>query len=354
MSNIIRDHFGFLPDGREASVFSLHNSNGMKVKITDFGGTVVEIHVPDREGRFADVVCGYSNLDDYLNAAGYHGALVGRVGNRIANGAFSLDGKEYSLFINNGSNSLHGGKVGFSHKLWRATPVDGYEPQLVLEYVSPHMEEGYPGTLSVCVTYTLKEDNALSIRYEAQTDKKTIVNLTNHTYFNLSGFAGGSIEDHKLWIDAESYTPTDAGLIPTGEIKNVVGTPFDFTCEKEIGKDIDAHDPDLRYGKGYDISFNFKDYDSSGAIRHRITLYEEESGREMLVFTNQPCVQVYTGNVMDDPHPFKGGCSQKPRHAVALETQKMPDSINHPGFTDVTLDVGEKYDYTTVYKFTVR
>ena len=353
MKNILKKHFGYMDDGREVSTYSMTNGSGMKVKITDFGGAIMQIKVPDKDGRFTDVVCGYSYLEDYMKASGYHGALIGRIGNRISKGRFTLDGKEYSLYINNGKNSLHGGKIGFSHKLWAATPVDGAEPQLVLEYTSPDMEEGYPGTLKVKVTYTLSCDNALSIRYEAETDKKTIVNLTNHVYFNLGGFASGSIESHKLWMDADSYTPTDEGLIPTGEIKSVNETPFDFSIEKEIGRDINVDDPDLRFGKGYDINFNFKGGETNEPI-HRATLYDPESGREMYVITNQPCVQVYTGNVMNDLHRFKGGYPQNPRHAIALETQKMPDSVNHPNFTNVVLDVGEKYDYTTVYKFGVR
>ena len=353
MNNILKKHFGFMPDGREVSTYSLKNESGMKVKITDFGGAVMQIKVPDREGRFTDVVCGFSSLEDYMNAGGYQGAIVGRYGNRIAGGKFSLDGTEYSLYINNGENSLHGGKVGFSHKLWTATPIDGDEPSLILEYTSPDMEEGYPGTLKVKVTYTLTSDNALSIHYEAETDKKTIVNLTNHTYFNLCGFASGTIENHLLWIDSDSYIPTDAGLIPTGEIKKTAGTPFDFLTEKPIGRDIHLDDPDLIYGNGYDINFNFTGGETKEPC-HRATLYDPESGREMLVITNQPCVQVYSGNFMNGPHRFKGGYPQKERNAVALETQKMPDSINHPNFTNTVLDVGEKYDYTTIYKFGVR
>ncbi|MEE0969566.1 MAG: aldose epimerase family protein [Clostridia bacterium] len=353
MSNIIKKHFGYMDDGRVVSTYSLKNANGMKVKITDFGGAIMQIKTPDKEGRMTDVVCGFSSLEDYKHASGYHGALVGRVGNRICKGKFTLDGKEYSLYINNKENSLHGGKEGFSFKLWDAAPIDGEEPQLVLEYTSPDMEEGYPGTLSVKVTYTLTSDNALSIHYEATTDKKTIVNLTNHVYFNLGGFASGSIEGHRLWIDSDSYVPTDASLIPTGEIKKSEGTPFDFKTEKEIGRDIDADDPDIINGGGYDITFNFVGGETSEPV-HRATLYDPESGRELFLITNQPGVQVYTGNFMNGPHRFKGGYPQRPRHGVALETQKMPDAINHPNFTSVVLDKGEKYDYTTTFKFGVR
>ncbi len=353
MSNILKKHFGFMPDGREVSTYSMKNASGMKVKITDFGGAIMQIKTPDREGRLTDVVCGFSCLGDYMNADGYHGALIGRVGNRICKGKYTLDGKDYSLYINNGENSLHGGKEGFSHKLWKATPVDGEEPGLILEYLSPDMEENYPGNLSVKVTYTLTKDNALSIRYEAVTDKKTIVNLTNHVYFNLGGFASGSIEGHMLKLDADTYIPTDAGLIPTGEIKAVEGTPFDFREEKTIGRDINSDDADLIIAGGYDHTFNFTGGETKEPVL-RGTLYDPESGREMEIYTSQPGVQVYSGNFMSGPFRFKGGYPVTKRHGIALETQKMPDSVNHPNFTNVVLDVGEKYDYTTVYKFGVR
>lgn len=353
MKNILKKHYGFTDDGREVSTYSMKNASGMKVKITDFGGAVMQIKVPDRDGRFSDVVCGFDSFDDYAHASGYHGALVGRVGNRIAHGKFTLDGKEYSLYLNNNGNSLHGGKIGFSHRVWNAEPIDGDEPQLVLTYVSPDGEEGYPGTLSVKVTYTLTADNALSIRYEAETDKKTLVNMTNHTYFNLGGFASGSIEGHTLMLDADAYIPTDEVLIPTGEIKSVAGTPFDFRAEKEIGRDINADDADLRNGKGYDHCFCFSGGEPDAPVC-RAVLFDPKSGREMKVITNMPGVQVYTGNCMNAKVPFKGGCPQVPRHAVALETEKMPDAVNHPNFNNIILDKGEKYDYTTIYKFGVR
>ena len=353
MNNIERELFGYLADGREASVFTMTNASGMKVKISDFGGTVIELWVPDRDGRLSDVVCGFSRLDDYIADSGYHGAIIGRVGNRIAKGKFSLDGVEYSLCINSGVNSIHGGREGFSHKLWQATAIDGDEPSLILEYASPDMEEGFPGRLEVKVTYALTKNNEFSIRYEGSTDKKTIVNLTNHAYFNLGGFSGGTVENHLLWIDADRYNPTDVGLIPTGEIKSVEGTPFDFRKEKQIGRDIDADDPDIKFGKGYDVNLIFSE-EETGEPKHKATLYDPASGREMKLITNQPCVQIYTANHMRGKRCFKGGCQQMPRHAVALETQKMPDSVNHPHFTNVILDEGEKYDYTTIYKFGIR
>ncbi len=353
MMSIVKKHFGSMDDGREVSTYTLMNASGMKVKITDFGGAIMELYAPDRDGRMTDVVLGFTNLDDYKKASGYHGALVGRVGNRICRGKYTLDGKEYSLYINNGLNSLHGGEIGFSKKLWEATPLDGTEPKLVLKYVSPDMEENYPGALSVTVTYTLTSDNALSIHYEAETDKKTIVNLTNHVYFNLSGYASGSILDHVLWLDCDSYTPTDKTLIPTGEIKSVEGTPFDFREEKEVGRDMDMNDTDIGIAGGFDHNMNFSGGETKEVVL-RGKLYDAKSGREMELYTNQPCVQFYTGNFLNGTVPFKGGYPQQLRHGMALETQKMPDSINHPNFTSIVLDKGEKYDYTTIYKFGVR
>lgn len=344
--------FGKTSHGEEVYIYTLKNQNGMKVKISEYGGAIVKIIVPDRDGRFSDVVCGYDALCDYENAGGYQGALVGRVAGRIAKGKFTLDGKEYNLAINNGENSLHGGENGFSYKVWKSEAVDGENPSLVLKYTSADGEEGYPGKLDVTVTYTLDNENALSVHYEAVSDKNTIVNLTNHSYFNLGGFASGDILSDTLWLDADSYLTSDEGLIPFG-IKKVDGTPFDFRTEKPIGRDIDADDPDLNAGKGYDLCMNMAGGETKEPV-HRATLYNSETGREMKLFTNQPCVVLYAACCMDDPHRFKDGCPQIPRHAVCLETQKMPDSINHPDFTDVVLKAGDKYDYTTVYRFGVR
>lgn len=349
---ITRKLFGMEGD-REVSLYTLTNKNGVEVQITDYAGAIVSLKVPDRDGRFTDVVCGFDGLEEYKTAPGGHGALIGRFGNRIAKGHFTLEGKEYQLYINNGENSLHGGKVGFSHKLWDSVPVDGDEPELHLTLVSPDMDENFPGELTVNVTYKLTCDNALSIHYEATTDKTTIVNLTNHTYFNLNGYASGTVHGHTLKIDADTYLPTDEGLIPTGELKAVKGTPFDFTEEKTIGRDINLPDEDLIKGNGYDHCFNFVGGESETPIP-RVWLYSPETGRELTVICDSPCIQVYTGNFMDDVTPFKGGAKQGKQNAVALETQKMPDSINQPGFTDVTLRPGEKYDYTTIFKFSVR
>ena len=352
--SISKTLFGTLPDAREVHEYTLSNSLGMTVKLLDYGATIREIHVPDKTGKFDDVIAGYDTLDSYVNADGYQGAVIGRIGNRICNGKFTLDGKEYDLYINNGPNHLHGGKEGFNAKLWSAEMTDGDEPSVVFSYVSPDGEEGYPGTLKVSVKYTLSKDNALSINYVATTDKKTIVNLTNHSYFNLGGYGSGSVHSHILSLDAPYYLPTDENLIPTGEIRSVKGTPFDFTEPKEIGRDINADCIDLKTAGGYDHCFYFGD-GADKAIAKRAELYESNSGRVMEMYTYQPGVQIYTGNFVNNQRfPFKAGVVQKKQTLVCLETQKMPDSINHDNFTSVVLDAGEVYDYTTVYKFSTK
>ena len=343
-----------LSDDIEVYAYKLKNNNGMSVKILSYGGTVAELHVPDRNGCFDDVVGGYDCIESYVHGDGYQGALIGRFGNRIARGKFTLDGKEYSLFINNGENHLHGGEHGFDSKIWNVTEIDGDEPALKLHMISPDGEEGYPGTLDVTVTYTLTEQNGLSIRYEATTDKATPVNLTNHSYFNLGGYASGSICDHELMLDADTYLPTDEGLIPTGEIKNVKDTPFDFRVPKKIGNGIQENNIDLKIAGGYDHCFNFTGGETKIPVK-RAELYCAETGRVMEVYTNQPCVQLYTGNFLtNENYPFKRGYKQTPQTLMCLETQHMPDRINHKNFTDSVLRPGEKYDYTTEYRFSTK
>lgn len=336
--------------------YTLKNANGMQVKILNYGGTVVELKVADRKGCFTDIVGGYDCIDSYVKADGYQGALIGRFGNRINNGKFTLDGKTYSLFVNEKekSNHLHGGEYGFDKKIWEVTEKDGDEPELLLHILSPNGDEGYPGNLDLTVTYSLTAQNGLKIRYYATTDKKTLINLTNHTYFNLRGYASGSILPMCLMIDADSYIPTDEELVPTGEIKSVEGTPFDFRTPKKIGQDINANDKDLLIAGGYDHCFNFVGGKSETPIK-RAELYDEESGRVMEVITNQPCVQLYTGNFLDSSEIcFKGGYKQGPQTFLCLETQHMPDSINHENFTDCTLSPNEIYDFTTEYRFSVK
>ncbi len=351
---ISKQLFGTLENGQRVDSYTLTNENGMSVCISSYGGAIVKILVPDRRGRLSDVVAGYDNLYDYEHGDGYLGALVGRTGNRIAKGKYTLDGVSYQLYINNGENSLHGGKIGYSNRIWDVKETDGEEPRLVLTLHSPDGEENYPGNLDVTVTYTLQKDNALSIHYEAQTDKRTIVNLTNHAYFNLGGYASGKIFDHELWMDADAYLPTDADLIPTGEIRSVAGTPFDFRTSKKIGRDFCAEDEDLKFAGGYDHCFCFAGGETEAPVR-RIEVFDEKSGRVMEVYTNQPCVQFYSGNFLNNPeHDLKGGYAQNTQAAFCLETQKMPDAINHPNFTNTVLEPGETYVHTTIYKFSVR
>ncbi len=346
--------FGVLADGREVYSYTLRNSNGMKVKILSYGGVIAQIKVPDKNGCFTDVVGGYDCLDSYVNADGYQGALIGRWGNRIAKGKFTLEGKDYSLFINNGDNHLHGGEFGFNAKVWDVTEKDGDEPELVLHILSPDGDEGYPGNLDLTVTYKLSCENGLSIRYVATTDKTTVVNLTNHAYFNLSGYASGSIHPLILWMDADTYLPTDEGLIPTGEIRPVDGTPFDFRTPKAVGTDINADDEDLKIAGGYDHCFNFAGGKTDEPVK-RAELYDPASGRVMEVYTNQPCVQFYSGNFLNnEKFPFKGGYKQSLQTLMCLETQHMPDSVNHDNFTNCVLKPGEVYDFTTEYRFGVK
>lgn len=351
---ITKQYFGTLEDGRDVYCYTMKNEAGMLVRICDFGGAVMELRVPDRLGRMADVVASYDSIRDYVLDTTYAGALVGRVANRIDRGRFKLDGKQYQIYCNNGPNSLHGGMVGFSHKIWNVKAEDGEEPKLTLSLVSPDGDENYPGTLNVTVVYSLLKSNALSIAYEATTDRRTVVNMTNHTYFNLGGYASGKILDHVLQMDADAYLPTGKNLIPTGEIRSVKGTPFDFREPKTIGRDFDLSDVDLGIAGGYDHCFCFAGGETKEPVL-RIEVYEPNSGRLMQVYTDQPCVQFYSGNFLNKAeYPLKGGYPQNKQAAFCLETQKMPDSINHPNFTDTVLNPGETYKHTVVYSFSVR
>ena len=356
--NVYTRPWGTLKSGETANLYTLVNNSGMTVEITDFGGTVVSIRTADRNGKMTDICLGYDSLADYESADGYLGALVGRVANRIAGAAFELEGKTYTLYANDGANCLHGGKKSFSYVIWQAeTAVSADAAALTLTYVSPDGEEGFPGTLSIKVTYTLDNEDALAIRYEASTDKTTPINLTNHAYFNLAGAASGSIFGQTLWLDAESYLAGDENLIPVA-VKPVDGTPFDFRVAKPMGRDFFADNADLRIAGGYDHCFNFTDWracHSGGDITLRAVATDPVSGRRMEMYTNQPCVQLYSANFLKNPcFPLRGGYAQRTQTAFCLETQSMPDSIHHVGdaaFTDGLLRPGETYDYTTVYKF---
>jgi aldose 1-epimerase len=332
--------------------FSLENPSGMKVRLTNYGAIVTAIEVPDRNGKLADVALGYNSLEGYVNAADrpYFGAIVGRYGNRIANGKFTLNGQEYKLAKNNGENHLHGGLMGFDKVIWIAR-VTG--PNTVeFSHLSKDGEEGYPGNLSVKVTYTLTDKSELRIDYQATTDKATPVNLTNHSYFNLSGEGSPTILDHHLMIAADAYTPVDKGLIPTGELRPVSGTAFDFRIAKPIGRDIGMKDQQLEYGLGYDHNWVLNKTQKGMTLA--ASLYEPRSGRFMEVFTEEPGVQFYCGNFLDGRLTGKSGKSYAYRSGLCLETQHYPDSPNQSEFSSTILNPGKEYKTATIYRFGVK
>ncbi len=350
---IEKEAFGKLPDGREAYLYTLRNENGMIVRVTNFGATIQSIIVPGKDGKYADVTFGYDNVQGYLNGTQFYGATIGRYANRIAKGTFTLDGKTYHVPINNGPNSLHGGPNGFYKKLWDAEPMETKEgPAIKLTYVSKNGEEGYPGTLTATVTFTLEEENALRIHYTATTDKPTVVNLTNHSYFNLSGNPDKKITDEELRINADYYTPVDSTQIPTGKIAPVAGTPMDFRKLSIIGSRIDEDNEQLKTGHGYDLNWVLNDY--HGEIRRVAEVYDPYSDRLLDVYTDQPGLQFYSGNFLDGSQTGKQGTVYKFRTALCLETQHFPDSPNEPKFPSTTLLPGQTYQTTTIYKFSVR
>ncbi len=344
--------FGKTPDGQPVDLYVLSNKNGVEAAITNYGGAVVSLKVPDRNGKFGDVVLGYDSLDGYVNDKSYFGAIVGRYGNRIGHAQFSLDGTTYTLAKNNGENSLHGGIKGFNKAVWAAKELPVKNGQsLELTYLSKDGEEGFPGNLHVRVVYTLTDSSELKIEYSATTDKKTVVNLTNHTYFNLAGPGSGDILGHQLVIEADKFTPVDAALIPTGELRDVPGTPLDFGKATAIGARIDQDDEQLKLGHGYDHNFVLRR--AAGApISLAARVVEPNTGRVLEVWTTEPGVQFYTGNFLDGTARGKGGLTYARRSAFCLETQHFPDSPNQPKFPSVVLNPGEKYSTTTTYKFT--
>jgi aldose 1-epimerase len=337
-------------DGKQTHLFILKNKNGAQAAITNYGGCLESLLVPDKNGKLTDVVLGFDNLEGIQQAASnYYGALIGRYGNRIAKGKFTLEGKEYTLFKNNGPNTLHGGKKGFNAVVWDAKQTDS--STLELTYLSKDMEEGFPGNLTVKVIYNLTDDNALKVSYEATTDKTTVVNLTNHTYFNLNGQGSGTILDHLLQIDADGYTPVDSTLIPTGKIEKVAGSPFDFTKAATIGSRINTTDNvQIKDGKGYDHNFVLNKHDINAPIA---VVTGDKSGIKMEVFTEEPGMQFYTGNFMEGKNTIKGGKKDEYRTAFAMETQHFPDSPNQPNFPSTTLKPGQVYKTQTIYKFSV-
>ena len=343
--------FGKLKDGTEAQAYTLKNSQGLTATFTNYGGRLVSLLVPDKNGKLVDVVTGFQDAGAFERSTEpYFGATIGRFGNRIAKGKFSLDGKEYTLFTNNGPNTLHGGKKGFQDVVWEASQPDART--LVLRYLSKDMEEGFPGNLQVKVTYSLTDNNELKMDYEATTDKKTVVNLTNHAFFNLNGEGSGTILNHSLQVHADSYTPVDATLIPTGKIAPVAGTPFDFRKPEKIGARIGQSDEQLKNGGGYDHNYVLNA--APGEDLHpAATAIGDKSGIRMDVLTQEPGLQFYSGNFMQGKNTFKGGAKDDYRTAFCLETQHFPDAPNQPQFASTVLEPGDRYKTSSVYKFSV-
>jgi aldose 1-epimerase len=345
--SIQRDPFGKLADGREVEVFTLKNRHGLMAKVMTYGAILTELHVPDRQGEFADVVLGFDNLQGYLAGHPYFGATTGRVANRIARGKFTLDGKEYTLATNNPPNHLHGGPAGLDQRLWGAEEVESaLGPAVRFTYVSPDGEEGYPGNLAIEVTYTLTEANELRIDYEATTDKATPVNLTHHSYFNLHGAGFGTILDHELTLAAKNYTPVDATGIPSGEVQPVKGTPLDFTGATRIGARIGELNGDPG---GYDHNYVLDGQGGSLSFAARVS--DPKSGRIMEILTTEPGMQLYSGNYLDGTLLGKGGKLYRKHYGLCLEAQHFPDSVNHPNFPSTILRPGLTYRQTTVHRF---
>ena len=342
--------FGRTLDGASVHVYPLTNSKGMNVRILDYGGIISSLTVPDRSGKMADVTLGFESFDGYAKGHPYFGALIGRYGNRIAKGRFQLDGVTYQLPVNNGENSLHGGDIGFDKKIWKVVEYNTESPaHLLLTYTSPDGEQGYPGTLTATARYTVTPNNELRIDYRVTSDKATVQNLTNHAYWNLAGAGSGDILGHEMQINADLFTPVDAGLIPTGELRSVGGTPFDFRQPKPIGRDIQGKDEQLTLGKGYDHNFVLNRTEPGLSLAARVR--EPASGRVMEVLTTEPGVQFYTGNFLDGTLTGKGGKVYGFRNGFCLETQHFPDSPNQPKFPSTVLRPGQAFTSSTVYRF---
>ncbi len=351
--NILKEPFGEF-EGKKVDLYTLKNANGIEVKITNYGGIVTSVKVPDKNGEPGDIALGYDNLQDYIDNNPYFGALIGRYGNRIGNAAFVLNGKKFTLAKNDGDNSLHGGVKGFDKVLWDAAPVSDEESQsLKLTYKSRDGEEGFPGNLDVTVVYTLTNDNSFRIDYTATTDKPTVVNLTNHTYWNLAGEGSGDVLRHQLMLNASAFTPVGPGLITTGEFWSVENTPMDFTKPVAIGERIEADYEQLKLGGGYDHNWVLNVYDQEEPVL-AATVYEPESGRFMEIHTTEPGIQFYSGNFLDGSITGKSGRAYGARSAFCLETQHYPDSPNRPEFPSVVLNPGETYKTTTIHKFSVK
>jgi aldose 1-epimerase len=349
---IQRRPYGRMLDGRDVNLYLIKNRNRVEIEITNYGGIVISLKVPDRQGETADVVLGYDDLASYEQDKWHFGAIIGRYANRIANGKFRLGGSEYTLARNNGPNHLHGGQSGFEKAVWRAQEGSGAQnDRLVLEYVSEDGEEGYPGRMEARVEYSLSDENEFAIHYRASADKDTVVNLTNHSYFNLRGAAEDNILLHQLQLNADQFTPVNENLIPTGELRRVNHTPFDFTQPRTIGSRIHQDDQQMKFGRGYDHNWVLN---VNRALSHAATLYEPLSGRTMEIFTTEPGIQFYSGNFLDGSMRGKAGASYGLRGGLCLETQHFPDSPNHANFPSTVLRAGERYESTTVFKFSSR
>ena len=352
-AGIAKEAFGLMPDGSPVDLYTLTNANGCEAKITNFGGIVLSLKVPDRAGHLSDVVLGFDSLEPYLVNTPHFGALIGRYGNRIGKGRFVLDDVEYQLATNNGENHLHGGLQGFDKVLWLADVVKEDEGEaLRLRYVSKGGEEGYPGELSVQVSYRLTDDNGLRIDYRATTNQKTVVNLTHHSYFNLKDAGASNILEHEMMIDADRFTPVDSGLIPTGELEHVDGSPMDFRQSIPIGARIEEDFDQLKFGGGYDHNWVLNHQDGTLALAARV--HEPTTGRIMEVLTTEPGLQFYSGNFLDGSEVGKGGVHYEHRSGFCLEAQHYPDSPNTPEFPSTALEPGEVYTQTTIYEFSVK
>lgn len=347
---IAMSKFGKTHDSTVIEKYTLKNTNGLEIDVITYGGRITSLKVPNKDGKLENVVLGFSNIEDYQKDNPFFGALIGRYGNRIAKGKFTLNDKEFTLVTNDGSNHLHGGVNGFDRVVWKATPIEGTEKaSLKLTYTSKDGEEGYPGNLNVTVIYTLTKENTVEVSYEATTDKATVVNLTQHAYFNLTGDFSKDILNHDVVISADAYLPVDGTLIPTGEIRKVAGTPFDFNSAKKIGKQINADNEQLKRGKGYDHCWVLNG--KKGEMRLVASVHDKSSGRFMEIFSEEPAIQFYTGNFLDGTLPMPNGGTYRHRTGFCLETQHYPDSPNQEKFPSTILNPGETYKTKTTFKF---
>lgn len=351
---ISKSEFGKTKDGSTVEQYTLKNANGVEVNIITYGGRITSLKVPNKDGKLENVVLGHDTMDGYLRDENpFFGALIGRFGNRIAKGKFTLNGNEYTLATNDGCNHLHGGVNGFDRVIWTAESMEGTEnSSLKLTYLSKDVEEGYPGNLNVTVVYTLTKDATLEVSYKATTDKATVVNLTQHAYFNLTGDFSKTILDHDVAIAADTYLPVDETLIPTGEIRNVQNTPFDFTLAKQIAKEINADNEQLKRGQGYDHCWVLNG--DKGTLSFAASAYDETSGRFMEIYSEEPAIQFYTGNFLDGTLPMPNGGTYAHRTGFCLETQHYPDSPNQKKFPSTVLEPGETYITKTVFKFSIK